>query len=594
MKKTFTYQNELPTLPIPALEMTKSKLLEWIEPLVSVDQYKQTTKVIERFFAENGEAEKLQEKLLEWQENRSGSWLKPFWDDLYLKHRGSLPASMNFNVLLKNNYKNRYSLPEIIGQVCYLSAQYYHMMIDEEVEPAIVRGMPLDMSQYTKFFRSVRIPRPERDDIFVAEADKKNNHVILLYKNNVYKIDVTNGVGDLYPGETIAEVVEELFRTEQEEGVNVGIFTTAKRDQAAKAYDKLKLSEVNAKTLQAIADALVIISMDEKSENAEEAIRNLMLHEDNKYFDKTIQIILTQCGKLGFNIEHSTVDGTSIYSVIRHISKGLKKPVPAPKTIQLPEKPLIKKQQWELTKELQDLFTQFHEDHEQRKNRYYLHSQTFTDFGAETIKNLRFSPDAFFHIALQVAQYRTFGEFRSVYEPVATRYFYEGRTECARATSMEKSRFVEALDDQHETTDTLYALMNKAGAAHSARIYDCQKGFGVERHMYGLEQIYRLFGAELGMTSLPEIFKDDGYVTLRRDSISTSGMAYDNVKYRMFAPVVKGGFGVAYILLENEISINISSYMEDKQICQQLMEHLIDALRELRTIADREDGKMLH
>ncbi|KXH78566.1 choline/carnitine O-acyltransferase [Sporosarcina sp. HYO08] len=587
MKKTFTYQNELPTLPIPPLEMTKSKLLEWIEPLVSVDQYKQTTKVIERFFVENGEAEKLQEKLLEWQENRSGSWLKPFWDDLYLKHRDSLPSSMNFNVLLTNNHKERYALSEMIGQVCYLSAQYYHMIIDEEIEPAIVRGMPLDMSQYKKFFRSVRIPRPERDEIFVAEYEKKNNHVILLYQNNVYKIDVTNEEGDLYPGEAIAKVIEEMFRNEREEGVNVGIFTTAKRDQAAKAYDKLKLSKVNAKTLQTIADALVVISIDEKSENAEEAIQNLMLHEDNKYFDKTIQIIITKAGKLGFNIEHSAVDGTSIYSVIRHISKGLKKD-PSPQLVQLPAKPNIEKQQWELTQELQDLFIQFHEDHEQRKKRYFLHSQTFMDFGAEKIKSLRFSPDAFFHIALQVAQYRTFGEFRSVYEPVATRYFYEGRTECARATSMEKSRFVEALDDRQETVDRLYALMNKAGAAHSARIHDCQKGFGVERHMYGLEKIYHLFGAELGIPSLPEIFKDEGYVTLRHDSISTSGMAYDNVKYRMFAPVVKGGFGVAYILLENSMSINISSHMEDKHICQQLMRHLIDALHELRTIADRE------
>src|SRR5699024_11487481 len=93
---------------------------------------------------------------------------------------------------------------------------------------------------------------------------------------------------------------------------------------------------------------------------------------------------------------------------------------------------------------------------------------------------------------------------------------------------------------------------------HSIRILGCEKGLGVARRMYGLEQIYILCGAGLGIKEEPEIFKDKGYLIMRHDFISTSGMAYDNVKYRIFGPVVEGGYGLAYILLDKSISINIS------------------------------------
>jgi len=174
---------------------------------------------------------------------------------------------------------------------------------------------------------------------------------------------------------------------------------------------------------------------------------------------------------------------------------------------------------------------------------------------------------------------------------VLTRFFYEGRTECARATSREKLNLVSALESGVQSNETLYTLMLEASDAHSLRILECQKGLGVERHMYGLEQIYKLFGADLGMKEAPDIFKDKGYLAMRHDFISTSGMAYDNVKYRIFGPVVEGGYGLAYILLDKSISINISCRDSEKENARQLTDHLMDALHELRSIATSAQNK---
>ncbi|WP_225435327.1 choline/carnitine O-acyltransferase [Bacillus aerolatus] len=569
---------------MPQLNDTKSKLLEWIKPLVSKEQFQETTDVINRFFEGNGEAQKLQEKLHEWNKSIDGSWLKPFWDDLYLKYRGSLPTGMHFNILLENKlYKNRYTMSELAGKVSYLVTELYHLIIDEEVEPATMNGIPLDMGQYKKFFRSVRIPRLERDEFSVAEFDKKNNHIVILYKNNVYKVPVTNNEGAIYQSKEIATAIETTFRSDNSEGVNVGIFTTVERDKAAKVYDQLIVSKVNAEILQTIADSLVVISVDEESENSQEAIKNLMLNSTNKYCDKTIQVIITKNGELGYSIEHSAVDGTTIFTVISHVNEGLCKE--DSETVYTTEKTAVKKMKWEISKEIQESLTQFQKDHIRTKNNYHVKSRIFKDFGSDEIKKMNMSPDAFFHMALQIAQYRTFGLMRSVYEPVSVRFFYEGRTECARATSMEKLNLVKALEDGEQDNEVLYSLMQKASAAHALRIKECRKGLGVERHMYGLEQMYYLHGADLGMKEIPEIFKDKGYLTMRHDFISTSGMAYDNVKYRIFGPVVEGGFGLAYILLDDSISINVSSKTSEKENAKKLTDHLVDALNELRLIA---------
>ncbi len=584
IKKTFSYKNELPSLPLPSLKSTEFKLLEWIEPLVSQAEFQETTKIVSQFFEENGEAEKLQEKLYEWNDKLEGSWLKPLWDDSYLRYRSSLPTGMNFNILLDNKInKNRYTLSEMVGKISRSVTELYHTIIDGEVVPVTLNKIPLDMSQYKNFFRSIRIPKKLKDEFRVAEFDKKNNHVVLMHNKNIYKINVSNKSGKIYSSKEIAARVEIIFQSESEEGLNVSIFTSTERNQAAKLYEDLITSKANEEILRIIADSLIVISMDEVSNNSEEAIENLMLSGINKYFDKTIQVIITKKGEIGYSIEHSSVDGTTIFAVISYVNDKLA--IDEPEVVYTTEKPLIEKQEWEISERIKESLTKFEDDFIQSKKDFYIKSEIFQSFGAVEIKSMNLSPDAFFHMALQIAQYRTFGVFKSVYEPVSVRVFYEGRTECARATSMEKVALVKAIEKGKESNKALYSLMKKAGAAHSNRIIECRKGFGVERHMFGLEQMYYLHEKNSGLKKLPAIFKDKGYLTMRHDFISTSGMAYDNVKYRVFGPVVADGFGLAYIIMGESISINISSTDSEKYNVEKLMNNLLDALLELRAIA---------
>lgn len=540
---------------------------------------------MKHFFQKNGDAEKLQEQLYKLKETAEGSWLTPFWEDHYLKYRGSLPTGMHFNILV-----NRPLLPkvpttaELAGKASFLVAEYYHKIIDEKVEPVTLKGTPLDMGQYKKFFRSVRVPQLYRDQFTVAEFDKKNNFIILIYRNHMYKVPVTNEAGQIFQSTKIAEAIDMIFQDEREEGLNVGLFTTAKRDKAAQIYHDLKAFEVNADHLQTIADALIIISIDEDSDNSEEAIENLMLNSKNKYYDKTIQLVITKKGRIGYSIEHTAVDGTTIFAVISHVNEGFLDY--QQETVYTHESPVTQALEWRVSKEIESSLLKLQADSKARKKDYHVKSTTMHQFGADAIKDMKISPDAYFHMALQIAQYRTFGTFKSVYEPVSIRHYKEGRTECARATSMEKLALVHAVEDAKEPEE-IYSLMEAASEAHANRIYACRSGFGIERHLFGLEQVYLQHGKELGMTKLPAIFEDTGYLALREDFLSTSGMAYDNVRARIFGPVVTGGFGVAYILLKASISINISCRTTEKEQAAELTQNLLVALKELKEIAEQ-------
>lgn len=584
IKKLFDLQDELQTFPLPTLESTSTHLIEWVKPLVDEAQLAETKRVANAFFQADGVGEKLQQKLEQLKEEAEYNWLTPFWEDHYLKYRGSLPTGMHFNILV-----DRPHLPivpttaELAGRASYLVAEYYHKIVDEEIEPMFLKQTPLDMGQFHNFFRSVRLPQLYRDSFIVSELSKEDNFIVFIYKNDMYKVPVTNANGEIYRSEYIAEAIDEIMDDQRKDGVNIGLFTTAERDEAAHIYNDLKEDPENARNLDMLADALIIISADEDSETSEDALENLMLNAKSKYYDKTIQLSITKRGRFGYSIEHTAVDGTTIFSVISHINDGFKEGYV--EQFFTNEKPIAEPFVWTITEEVEERLRILDEVSAKRRETYVIDSNKIQSFGADIVKQLKLSPDAFFHIALQLAQYRTFGELKSVYEPVSIRHYREGRTECARATSMEKLAVVQAVENAASET-AIYEAMQVASDAHATRIMGCRNGFGIERHLFGLEQVWHQYGEELGIDELPALFEDKGVVTLRTDTISTSGMAYDNVHSRIFGPVAEDGFGIAYIILADSISINLSAYRVQEETAKALMGNLIDALKTLKDIAE--------
>lgn len=95
------HESSLPRLPVPFLQDTARKYIEYVAPLVTPDQLEHTKKLVDEFI--NGEAINLQEDLQRLDKESPTSWLEGFWDTMYLTIRDPLPINVNPYFVLNND-----------------------------------------------------------------------------------------------------------------------------------------------------------------------------------------------------------------------------------------------------------------------------------------------------------------------------------------------------------------------------------------------------------------------------------------------------------------------------------------------------------
>ncbi|EEB91501.1 hypothetical protein MPER_10129, partial [Moniliophthora perniciosa FA553] len=137
--KTFSFQDKLPKLPIPPLEDTcKRKFLENDGPI-------------------------MQEKLFE-----------------YAKDKDSDPVVLALNpffVLENDPTPDRGSQLPRAASLIVSSLGFIHDLRAGLLEPDTIRGVPLDMDQYTRIFGTARIPTGKGCRM---EVTPDSNHIVVL------------------------------------------------------------------------------------------------------------------------------------------------------------------------------------------------------------------------------------------------------------------------------------------------------------------------------------------------------------------------------------------------------------------------------
>lgn len=576
------HQSSLPRLPIPELESSKQALLFALKPLLTDEQFQTSQQQITNFFAESGAAFPLHKKLEQLEAKQQDSWLKPFWDKAYLAGRAPLHTSTNFVLWLDNQPWQGLDRVEFAAALLQAATVFYQDLQTEKIQPENLRGAPLDMSQHASFMASRRLPQKEQDKVYVADLTGKPLSVCIALRGHLFKVQTSDAEGKPYSRAELEAAIHQLLLEVKTDGTNMGIHTTADRDKAASIYTRLTEKPSNNKNLQELADALFLLVLEEKSHLEQEMLPHLLFDGRNKWFDKTLQLVLDKDVRLGANIEHTAVDGTSVLSILGQLieqAAGDNEPLTSSQPL-----PAIEKLIWELDEQLLADLNQLEAENDNTLANYWLHTEHFTGLGTDEIKQAGFSPDAFFHMALQVAQVKTFGQMRSTYESVAMRTYYQGRTECLRPSNAENLALAKTIE-QGASAEQIYALMQTAAAAHTQRMRLAQQGKGFERHLYGLQQVYQQYGQELGIQSPPELFADEGYRLLTDNFISTSNITSPLLRSCAFAPVTEEGYGIAYMLFQDKIVINLSSHSPNSSQAKLLLANLLSTLKELHKLA---------
>lgn len=567
---------KLKKLPIPELHETLVALSEWLRPLVTLEELKDFQKRAIAFSVSDGIL--LQKDLVAHAKNRTGSWLAPFWEESYLENRGYLQSDSNFALIIDESYYDQIESKEMrAAQLIYQMTNRYLSLANGTYPIEYTKkNQNVDMSFYLNFFKSCRIPRNERDSFYRGEITTVGNYIVIFINGLYFRLDVTNDLGEIYSLTQILESLNYLLSIDlsSTQGEHlIPYLTGVEREQSNLIYQQLKKEERNNQNFKEIEEALFILSFsDGEDQSKEERITDVLLNTNHQFLTKTTQAIITKNGHIGFNMEHTAIDGVPTLNLLTKIFEPFNN-FKQEKTKKR-SSDLVQKFDWVLDSHMIDSLEEAKQLVDTENNSYTIKHRVVSEIGKERMKKAKVSPDAYFHIALTMAQQKVFGSLKSVYEPVAMRMYYEGRTESARSVSQEKKQFAEAFYNETKPMSKakLRELFVEAAEAHSDRIVQCQNGKGLERHLFGLQKM------ALNPEEGAKFFSAKALSLLSEDFISTTGLPYELIESFSFGPVNKEGFGIYYGILDEKVILTLSVKKSYDNNATQLLEAISEAL----------------
>ncbi|CAH2085923.1 unnamed protein product [Euphydryas editha] len=602
-------------LPVPELQATLDSYLDFASVIVNRQQLEKTQEIVRRFAEDLGP--KMQNVLIERQKEMT-NWVTDWWlDDMYLKVRLPVPINSNPGMVFPRRQFAK------IDEVADLAALYiddlldYKEMLDrgelpQERATSREKGQPLCMEQFYRLLGVCRIPEVGKDRLELpvrpedpAECEEL---VIVACRNYFYPIPVKAvDRGRLTPGEIQAQLLHAMVDAAgAPPAPRVGLLTTMNRDQWAKSREQLIKDENNRTNLELISRALCIMCVDEAGGDRPEldGDTNALLramhgggsryHSANRWFDKTVQLIISSDGTTGMCYEHSPAEGVAVIRLAeRALARAEVSDRPAPPPALLPAPQPMK---WNLTSELNRTIENAARDFDRQISDLDLKVYTYRGYGREFMKSCRTSPDVYIQLALQYTYYKMYGYLVSTYESASLRRFRHGRVDNIRSAHNAAHAWAAAMctadtspqiddDGQKKVSFNLYGeqkkleLFEEAARKQTAIMEANILGRGIDNHLLGLREAAR---ERLG--EIPEMFKDPTYSRMIEFKLSTSQVATTtDGTFMGYGAVVPDGYGCSYNPKKDSVIFCISSFtsssVTNTEAFRQSLEEALDTMK---------------
>lgn len=577
------FQESLPKLPVPTLEETAAKYLRSVVPLTTPEQYAKTEAAVKDFIKPGGKGRELQAKL----EARAAdpnckNWLYEWWNDAaYLKYRDPVVPYVSY--FYSHNDDPLRKNPATRAAAITTAALSFKAQVDSKtLEPEYMKKLPLCMDSYKYMFNTCRLPIAERDDAIIYDSSKYK-HILVIRKNKFFKVLHEVDGKQLSTAELEAQFNEIYKATEgQAKATPIGALTSENRDVWTAAREALiKADPTNNKAaLEAIESASFVVALDDATPLTREERAHQYWHGDgqNRWYDKPLQFIICDNGVSGFLGEHSMMDGTPTHRLNDYVCDViLNKKVDhgAPASQSRSNLPAPEEIVFTINNEVNDAVKRAVEDFDSVIGQHELSVFAYKGYGKGLIKKFKCSPDAFVQMLIQLGYYKAFGVCRPTYESAATRRFQLGRTETCRSVSVESVNFVKTFEDPNASPADKIAAARAAFNAHVKYIADASAGKGVDRHLFGLKSSLEP-GAEV-----PAIFQDPTYSYSSSWYLSTSQLSSEYFNGYGWSQVIDAGFGLAYMINENSIQVNVVSKKLGVERLRYCLEEAADQLRDV-------------
>ncbi|XP_055524768.1 carnitine O-acetyltransferase-like [Wyeomyia smithii] len=552
--------NALPPLPLPRLEETMNKLLSTVEPHVTEDGYRKTKAAVTKFTAPGGVGPKLQ-KLLEERAASKKNWLSDWWlQSAYLEYRDPVIIYSSPGLVFpKLNYATVDEQLKCAVKIAFGALLYKRMIDRNQIKLEMMGKAPLDMSQYNKIFGTCRVPGKPADSLLFHP---NSTHIVVVSNNQYFKVEVGNSDSIIAEDKLYLQLREcqEMSRQKSEP---IGMLSALPRDNWYEAYTVLTADATNRETIKAIQSSLFVLSLDYEIANSsgDDVIDacHLLIHgggssanSGNRWYDKTLQLVVAPNGINGLTYEHSPAEGQPIAVltdfIINYLAKGGQEG-------SVKDFPPPQKLNFNLTSEAYNLLEKAAASHDKLIGDLDMNYLHYTGYGKNFIKSQKMSPDSYIQMAIQYAFYKLHRVPAAHYESAQTRMYEAGRTETIRSCSNESVAFARAMLEKTAAPAEKLAKLRAAVDSHKSYASKAVQGFGVDRHLLGLKLV-----AKENRIPLPELFKDDGLLASAHMRLSTSQVASRYDAFMCYGPLTADGYGCCYNPKDNDMWFGISSF----------------------------------
>lgn len=576
------HMQSVPRLHLPSLEETLKRYVEYVEGIVkNQEELTRTKECAAAFYASERGAE-LHRELERRRDDigDGGSYVSPFWDEMYLSGRYPVAVHSNPSVSLLPDPRHSDQRRRASELVCGL-AKWWRLLREECLPPDVVPSRkpnvpdtPLCVTSYSKLLGTYREALPGRDEL---RSNPDARHVTFLRGSRMFTLDVIDTSGRVMDVATLENHVGDMLNADVSSSKNaetpLALLTSLPRDAWANCRRRL-----DADLLHRIDTSLFVLSLDTVSpKDHTAAIRQWMMGDGEsdmlqpRWFDK-LTVAVAPDGSAGLNFEHSPYDAVPLIRMIGDVYDDITGQGPRlPDGCEFARLPGVKPVElvFSVPGEIErDVLPVARSKLRTLCSQTDIHALTIPNYGSSRLKSWGMSPDGLSQVAFQLAFRAQHGEnaypAMSVYESVATNRFRHGRTEAGRTVTPASARFVRRAVSLMGTPLTssdradLKRLLREACDAHSRRIRDASAAKGVDRHLFSL---YKIALEQAKDRPIPSLFQDPLWARLNESVLSTSRV--DGTRWLQFisyGAVTPRGYGVPYMLDPDFLCIGLSSF----------------------------------
>ena len=540
--------------------------------MLSSKSFDHTKSLVQDFLKNDGR--KLQTQLENIDRGSKTSWFSDFWREMYLEEREPLPINMSTANAFPNGLQHRGNpQTETAASLIAGTLNFIKNIRSARLEPDLLGGNPLCMTQYAKMFSTTRIPGIKIDKFLQFQL---SSHIVVIHKHQFYKFNVFHGDGTAFKKTEIKKGLDWIVDQKAGKCADsppIGVLTAEKRTQWAILRTMMaSTAPCNRQSLDIIDKSLFVLCLDDRSPSSSEELSKILLHGDcrNRWFDKTFQLIVCTNGLSGINKEHTEVDGITSRRYIDYLFKEITSQDTTDNSQTNVKLPVLL--EWKLQPAV------IHGIRTAEKNADILIKRNetkiliFNKFGKKFWVDNHLSPDAIVQMGIQLAYFRLYRHFDCTYEAAQTRRFQYGRTDVIRTVSPESIEFIKSVDTDADGTKKI-KLLKKAITKHRQMVEESISGHGIDRHLQALYILSKY------QNNIHPVFEDQGYSKILTKSVlSTSAMKMTpGVSLVIFGPVVPNGYGLGYLVDENKIHFNITSkFRQTTDFVSLLEQSLID------------------